>query len=858
MGFVPNARCLKLAKDAANDQLSESEILAAFQRIEDERLKMQSAGTLGADAKLREFAAKQAEAERIEAAVNRRNTALIVLVHDEQLNAMRTQVKEGGGKWSRWQALKARVYGTQRGIRGGRQSYVSAHGGFSKRYNFLKDVLKEKPHIAKLMQDKTFDRHLTEEMYELRDGGTPGKTGNSDAKYLAKVILDYFNLAKKDANKRGGNVGDIDGYFGPQNHDPIRMLKVDPKVWITRVLARLDIARTFPGMSQIEMEEVLGGIYKTITTGFSPLKPSSRNASGKVTPAGVAKSLSKSRVLHFKSVDDAIAYRAEFGRGNTIEGAMGHLMRVARINAAMDTFGPNPAVMVGGLIDQLKRDIDADASLSPTEKAKQTRELREGRRAFEIMVDTLTGEANMPDNLTLAQIGTEIRTFEIFSKLGSMLFAQVGDTIVPSIAAAFRGSNPFDAFINQIESMMIGRSDKEIAEIADMWGEGIDGFTASIINAHIGDDQRVGFLSKHAHTFFKFQGATWLTDRMRAGATRYIVREMGMRAATDFNALPPAYRHFLGLHNIDATKWEAIRQARKLIKGKHYITVDQLDALPDSAIEPLIAARLTKARAAHRPTAPLIADARESLVMDIRRLVADEVDYAVLSGDESSRTMTNLGTRPGTPIGEIVRSTMQFKAFPVVFTQRVLGRAFYGRRKGATAGEATAHMGTLVVGLMMAGYMSMVLKDLGKGYWPPRDPTDWRTIVASLMQSGAAGIYGDFLFGEANRFGGGAAETAIGPAPGSLFDLINIYQDAKGAAISGGEDPFSGTQLFNWMLGNNPVWPMNLWYTRPALDWLVLNTLRESINPGSMRRKNKRRLKEYNQTPIDISEMMGQ
>ena len=46
--------------------------------------------------------------------------------------------------------------------------------------------------------------------------------------------------------------------------------------------------------------------------------------------------------------------------------------------------------------------------------------------------------------------------------------------------------------------------------------------------------------------------------------------------------------------------------------------------------------------------------------------------------------------------------------------------------------------------------------------WPPRDPTDHKTIIGAMFQGGAAGIYGDFLFGRVNRFGGGFTETAIG------------------------------------------------------------------------------------------------
>ena len=41
----------------------------------------------------------------------------------------------------------------------------------------------------------------------------------------------------------------------------------------------------------------------------------------------------KSRVLHFKDADSALAYRSEFGYGNTVSGIFSHLRRSARLAA---------------------------------------------------------------------------------------------------------------------------------------------------------------------------------------------------------------------------------------------------------------------------------------------------------------------------------------------------------------------------------------------------------------------------------------------------------------------------------------------------------------------------------------------
>lgn len=852
--------CFRAATAALEGKLSEAEVLDAFERIAERRARIEAAsGPTGADEKLRKFAAEEAERTRIAAAVQRRHLALNVLVREQQLTAMRSQIAEGR---TPAQALSASMLGTQKGIKGGRQSFLSMNQAFEDKYvdgGLLASIFSERPHIQALVDDKAFDLDVTREMGELRQGGTPGITGNSDAQFVAKKSADFLELSRLDGNKLGASTGKLDGYFGPQNHDPDRLLTVSPDTWADIMLARIDIERTFPEvLDRSEMVAILKGTYYKITTGFAPNKVSAAEAGKRIGPANLANSLGKERVYHFKSVEDATAYREQFGHGRTIDGIVGHLRRVAHVNAALKTFGPNPEVMFGHLKESLKRDISENAALSPSEKAKQTRELDDGFGILKYGIDSVTGAVNRPGNITLATIGAELRTLQSLSKLGSMIFSQVGDTVTPAIAAAFRGGNPLGAWTDQVSAIMRGRPKGEVADITYLLGEALDGLTGHIINAHAAEDTRLGFLTRNSTGFFKWTGSNWWTDVTRGAAVRSISAEMAMHAGRhNFAGLPPTYRHFLGLHGIDAAKWEAIRQANtRIAEGKAYITPDRINELPDSAIEPLIARRVAAARllkvGANEKVAQLFADARDDLVMTVRRLFADETNYAILRPDAASTRFTTLGggegLRRGTWGGEAVRLIAQFKSFPVAFTQRVMGRAVYGHRKDATAGEIGTHIGTLVTGLMVAGYLSMTLKDLAKGYWPPRNIADGRTILASFLQSGAAGIYGDFLFGESDRFGGGLAESLLGPTIGGVLNLVEIGKDARDAAMTGGDNQFSGAKAFSWLVGNNPVWPLNLWYTRAALDYLVLNSTREALSPGYLRRQARNRERDYGQS----------
>jgi hypothetical protein len=376
---------------------------------------------------------------------------------------------------------------------------------------------------------------------------------------------------------------------------------------------------------------------------------------------------------------------------------------------------------------------------------------------------------------------------------------------------------------------MHGRPKNEQAEISYLLGEGFDGLIGHIVSPAAAVDGPVGKLSKMQETFFRWNGLSWWTDIQRASAGRMISAEMGMRAKTAFADLPANYRHVLGLHGITEPKWEAIRQAQfREINGNTYVTPERMRDLPDDAVAGL--GRTADA-------------ARHDLEMSLRRFFADETSYGVIETDARSRRSTTWGTRPGTMAGESLRFIMQFKGFPIAFAQRTMGRAAFGFRQGARL-EQVAHIGTMLAGLTMAGYAAMTMKDFTRGYWPPRDPTDPHTWGAAFVQGGAAGIYGDYLFSRVSRFGGGPLETLLGPTVGAGSGLVDLILKARDASVSSDEQVKLADWL-NYATQNTPF--VNLYYVRPALDFLFLNSLHEVATPGYIRKTESKRLSQYGQ-----------
>src|SRR5690606_31615093 len=132
----------------------------------------------------------------------------------------------------------------------------------------------------------------------------------------------------------------------------------------------------------------------------------------------------------------------------------------------------------------------------------------------------------------------------------------------------------------------------------------------------------------------------------------------------------------------------------------------------------------------------------------------------------------------------------------------------------------------LMMWTTLFGYGAMSAKDLLKGR-EPRPADDPKTWVAAMLQGGALGLYGDFMFGEANRFGGGLTQSLSGPTLGLIdggYDLFARMRDGDDAAAAS----------FRFAIQNTPF--ANLLYTRTAMDHLFLRSLQQALEPGAFRR----------------------
>lgn len=324
--------------------------------------------------------------------------------------------------------------------------------------------------------------------------------------------------------------------------------------------------------------------------------------------------------------------------------------------------------------------------------------------------------------------------------------------------------------------------------------------------------------------------------------------ELAQLKNTGWNGLNKARQRVLSLYGIDEGRWDMLRKGRTLAAdGRDYLTPEAAFDVPDAAIDAYLRSQ------GKRVSAARIEQFRDELADQLRTYFRDRVQYAVLEPDAHTGALWHQGTAAGTPVGEALRYVAQFKSFPTVFLQRTAAREIFGRGTDGfwrgfgegviphflknQHGEA-GHFAGVMLMMTLFGYGAMTVKQLIAGK-TPHDPRKVKTWIAAASQGGGLGIYGDFLFGERSRMGSRFLSTLAGPTGGSLDSLYNLYLDLRD-----GKDVKSNAfrLFFNQMPGNNLFW------FRAAFDHLIAYRLYESLNPGYLRRMQRRVEKENGQT----------
>lgn len=807
--------CLAAVRKAAKGKLSDDDIADLAEELHD-RLRKKAKGLKSEEELISETIQELNQADARAAFLEKRQRAINLLRKEQRFNAYGQQApgKEG-------LALSALNVGSERGFIGaGRSVDAQAHALAGELTGPLLNELRKDGVLDLLKQaGPEFERDVANEMWRLA-GGIARDTGNEVAKKAGAIFAKYQEAARNMQNQAGAFIGKLPGWIVRQSHDQLRIARAGLAEWRRIIEPRL-ASETFEGIEN--RDDFFRGLFVNLASG-NHIKSSGASddwLAGFKGPANLAKKASAQRSLHFKSADAWFEYNEKFGSQSLLDGIVSGLRNAGRNTALMRVWGTNPRAA-------FQRDVE-ELILKAKDRGdlKAIKELNGAR--IRAQFDEIEGSGDIPVNPALAAWGRGIRAVQSMAKLGGQLLSQFPDLAVRASTLRHNGINFLEGVQDGFASILRGRGTDEQKEIAELTGVGIEGTLGGIHGRAWNGDGGFGKISKLMDTFFRLNGATYWTDAQSTGIGLMLSRHLALNQEKAFADLHSSLQISLGRYGIQKEHWRILQRTEtKLAEGENYLTPEAVRDVPDEHFDALLSkpSRKPKILAYQR------AEARRDLETSLRTYYVDQVAEAMTAPGARERALVLQGTKGGTAIGEALRFVTQFKLYPVTYVSRHLGREIL--RNGEVDKTGLAQ---LIVSTTALGYLSMVAKDIVKGR-QPRDPRDAATWGAAFKQGGGAGIYGDFLFGEYNRLGGGLVETLAGPTAGSVGEIARVWA----ASIRGEDARALGLRA---LVNNTPF--ANLFYTRQALDYLVLYQMQEALNPGFLQRMERRIKNDNNQ-----------
>lgn len=664
---------------------------------------------------------------------------------------------------------------------------------------------------AALMKNPEFESRVAHEMARLNGDTSVRPTGDAHAIKLAEIFNRYTERSRHLQNQAGASIRKMKGYITRQSHDQVSIYRVGKEKWKEKIRPLLH-EQTFDGVADIDA--FLDKTWGALATGVHEKAGDSSDWLGGFTgPGSLAKRASAERVLHFKDPASWIAYNNEFGKKSLFEAVLDGMEYAARNTALMRVYGPNPeAAFTADLRRLTKRALDRG-------DVDTVRALNEGRQLRAEFAE-IGGGTQIRGNPTLAMWFGSVRMALNMATLGGVTVSAIPDIAIRASVLRHNGVPLPKVWGDSVKRVFTAlQNPADQAKAARLLNAGTTGFIGGVFQRFHATDSASGRMVKANNKFFKVTLLTAWTDGWGRATGITLANNLGDMATSGkaFTEMNPRLQTILKRYGIGDAEWTVLRQAEVFdADGAPMLMPELVRELPDTAFSGYVA---------EKASAKQIERAREDLATRLGTYYSDQVREALTFGGAKERAMLSLGLERGTWAGEVWRLFAQFKQFPLTFITKHFNREFNRLGNLDKAGLAQ-----LIAGTTALGFVSWVVKQYGRGE-EPKMPEDLgqlaQVMMASMVQGGGAGIYGDFLFGTLNRTGTDPLTTMAGPAFGKLSQAFGVV-----AAAAKGEDP-SAKAL---KLGVGLVPYNNLFGARLALDHMVLHGLQETVNPGYLRR----------------------
>lgn len=659
-------------------------------------------------------------------------------------------------------------------------------------------------------------------------------TGSTEAKKVARAVAEGFEFQRNLANASGMTIPKRADWGLPQSHSRRAVNSVTKDEWTEFTLDRLDRSKmidvnTGQPFTDAGLRRTLGEVYEDIVTnGLRDVKP------GGGVGRSIAVKRSHARFLIFKGAKNWLDYQAKFGEGNAFDAILGHVNGLSRDIALMRILGPNPDATIRFMEDVVGQKQGRSALEQTGKKgARAAARIAKGQPAIKDLYAVVSGNINKPGNEFWSNVSGGNRNVLSAAMLGGAFFSAIADRTFSDITSRLNGIPAMKVMARHLKMFAPGsKNDHRLAVqtgfVADHWAG-----VAIAEQRYLGEVIGPEWTQRFSDTILR---ASFLSPWTTSGRSAFQLEFLGFltrNADKRFEQLPNAFRLSLENHGITEGDWSVIRATKPWKddrSGAEFIRPqDIIGAVEDAG--------------------PLF-EQRFEIGNKLQSMILDETEMAVPSVTPRARAILTFGAQPGTFVGEIARNVMFLKSFPVTLAMTQLNRAVRGNISGAQRAKYFAH---LIIGTAVMGTLGEQMSQISKGKDPlPMDPTTEegkQTLFKGLTRGGGLGLFGDFIFGDINRYGGGIENTLLGPVFGSQVpQVFKLTAGNLQELIIEGEAKTPGRELTRFTKLMTPG--RSLWYGTLAFERLIFDEMQKMIDPGyaeSFRTIERRAKNEFNQ-----------
>ena len=671
-------------------------------------------------------------------------------------------------------------------------------------------------------------------------------SGSEMAREFAKGWKAAADYLRKMWNAAGGTIPELERWAMPQTHNARALAAIDEpglelltpeargqrkaEIWadyITPLLDREAMLDFHTGQPLTDggLRRLLIDTYKTIVTGgLEEIRPGSR------VGGGFTGKRQQSRFLRFKDADSFLAYNERFGNDAPFDSMIHHVRSMSRDLAILRVLGSNPSASIHYAEQLIAQEAGKEALGAVGKKASRLAGNKfGGAERFRRQWEMVAGNLSMPGNSTFAVLDETNRNV-----LQSAILAGAAITAITDRGFTWATASLLDL----PHGRMMGRLLKSLnplstedQTLAARLGFGVDAFLGAMIstNRYSGEIMNPSVSRTLTDSVLRASGLVRLTDAGRTAFQTEFLGELTRLRGSDYANLPDGIRRGFKLHGVTKSDWDTFRAVtpyRDAVTGGEFIR--PRDVVGDSDA---IAA------------GPLF-EKRFEVANRIFQMIAGETDFAIPGSNSRARADLLYGTRPGTIGGSIARNFATLKSFPVSLLYMHMNRVINADLPRMTRAKWAAN---LIISTTILGALAEQLSQISKGK-DPLSMDDGKFWLKAASRGGGAGIFGDFIFSDVNRFGTGILGTFAGPVLGQEIPRAAKLTVGNVQNLVSGEDTHAGREIVDFARLMLPG--RSLWYGTLAFDRLIFDQVQMGLDPDyaeSFARQESAAMRDYGQ-----------